>query len=207
MKAIIHKDLIVGVVNGDIHAPKIPIGLQNLPTSRLRFNEKDIVDASTYTTFYIDKDGTKHIVQFDSNLQELKCNFDDELINDNDTWRVKTTEDYLQDYKQQKKSKIKQAFLEACVKPLTVDDILWDGGFESASKINGAVQLAQALSADNVTIYDYYNQPHDLTIDDAQKLIIEIGKKFQSDIASKQKLYAQIENATTKNGVDKIVWS
>jgi len=206
MKAIISKDLIIGITEGDIFAPEIPIKLQNLPINRLRFNGKEVVDATTYTTFYIDKNGIKHIIQFDSTFQELKCNFDNELINDNDSWRVKTPKDYLQNYKQQKKAEIKQAFLKASVEPVTINNILWNGGFDSAIKINGAIQLAQTTNASDVTIYDYNNQSNQLTIDDAQNLAIEIGKKYQSDLAKKQTLYAQIENATTKDDIDKIVW-
>jgi len=112
----------------------------------------------------------------------------------------------LDDLKSFKKSEIKQAFLQASVEPVTVGTVTWNGGFESVSKINSAIQLAQVLGMSTVTLYDYSNTPHELAIADAQNVVIELGKKYQADFAKKQELYAQIENATTLEELELIRW-
>jgi len=108
MKALIDKDLVIGIAEGDISDIEIPMKLQNLPLSQLRFDGQKIVDASTYTTFYVDENGTKHIIQHNPSWQELQCKFDDELVNENGVWRVKTKEDYLKELKQDLKNQVTQ---------------------------------------------------------------------------------------------------
>lgn len=112
MKAIVNKDLVISVVIGDVEALNIPEYLQNLPNYQLRFDGQKIVDASTYTTFYIDENGIKHIVQHDPSWQELQCKFDDILVKDSDTgnWRAMTEEEI----KEQKEKERIQELSDAC---------------------------------------------------------------------------------------------
>ena len=113
----------------------------------------------------------------------------------------------LDDVKNIKKNEIKSAFLKASVEPITVNDVTWNGGYESATKINGAIQLAQALGQETVILYDIENKPHEMSLADAQNVVIEIGKKYQADLAKKQSLYAEIEEATTIDELKAINWN
>ena len=112
----------------------------------------------------------------------------------------------IDDLKRIKKGEIKKAFSASSVENVAVGTVTWNGGFESIGKINGAIQLAQALGQTTVTLYDAANTPHDLSVADAQSVVIELGKKYQSDFAKKQSLYAQIDAAATEQEIDAIVW-
>jgi len=73
----------------------------------LRYDGEKIVKPRNYNTFFIDEKGIKHIKKFKDNWQELKCNFDDELVFDKTLkkWRVKTEKEKL---KEEKEKLIKQ---------------------------------------------------------------------------------------------------
>ncbi len=77
----------------------------------LRYNPEteeiiDIRELPQPYTFYIDEKGIKHIIQLNQNWQPLKCNWDDELVNDNRTWRVKTETEKLQEKIQEKQEEL-----------------------------------------------------------------------------------------------------
>lgn len=79
------------------------VGGYELPTSipeaealtRTRLLDNKVVDASKYTTFYIDKEGFKHIEHLDASWQILICNWDDELILEDNSWVIKTGAHFL----------------------------------------------------------------------------------------------------------------
>lgn len=65
----------------------------SVPLTLLRFDGLKVVDARTIKNFYIDEAGVKHIILHDPAWQPLVCNFDDELILDNNIWRIKNNSD------------------------------------------------------------------------------------------------------------------
>jgi len=100
---VVNNDLIIGYTTN----PDIKITLPHLELLYLRYNSqtKQIIDIRELPqpyTFYIDEKGIKHIVQLDESWQPLKCNWYDELVNENGIWRVKTEEEKLEEYKQEK---------------------------------------------------------------------------------------------------------
>lgn len=52
----------------------------------------EVVDVSTYTHFYIDDGGRKHVVS-DAKYQYLECRINDELVIDEGLWRKKNASD------------------------------------------------------------------------------------------------------------------
>ena len=102
MKYYIVEDLIQGLLNPGSLVPDV---------NYLRYNPKtkEVIDIRKLPqpyTFYIDGKGIKHILQLNQNWQPLQCNYDDELINDNGIWRVKTETEKLQEKKQEKQEKL-----------------------------------------------------------------------------------------------------
>jgi len=98
MKYYIVEDLIQGLLNPGSLVPDV---------NYLRYNPKtkEVIDIRKLPqpyTFYIDEKGIKHILQLNQNWQPLQCNYDDELINDNGIWRVKTEAEKLQEKIQEK---------------------------------------------------------------------------------------------------------
>ncbi|MCX4026912.1 hypothetical protein H0A36_12050 [Endozoicomonas sp. SM1973] len=94
-------DVVTGVING-----KAPDNIDYL-----RFNGEQVVDARNYSEFYIDKNGTKHIVQHEADWQPLICDFNDDLVKDSNGWRTKTEQEKLQEKIEAIKENRRQAYL------------------------------------------------------------------------------------------------
>jgi len=91
-KAIIDKGFVVGVVQGDIDAPVIPESLIHIHISQLLINENDeVVDASTFTEFYINNDFRKLLIKPEQDSVKLTCSYSDIIIkNESDEYVVAT---------------------------------------------------------------------------------------------------------------------
>ena len=63
-------------------------------SANLRDIDNTIIDATLLTTFFVDDDGKKHIVNYQS-WQQLNCDFFDVLTNSAGIWRVSTEIDQL----------------------------------------------------------------------------------------------------------------
>ena len=105
MKGIIEGDLIIGV------ATHTGVNIPHTYIEFLRYDKdaKEVVDIRELSqpyTFYIDEKGIKHILQLNPNWQPLKCSWDDKLVNDNGSWRVKTETERLQEKKQEKQEEL-----------------------------------------------------------------------------------------------------
>jgi hypothetical protein len=112
----------------------------------------------------------------------------------------------LSQLKDEKRAEIKQAYLEAADAAVALDAIVWDGGFESAIKLDAAMRLSEAAGADGVIFYDSDNVSHALNFDDALDVCIGVAVAYQTALGIKQKLYSDIEKATTVAAVNKIKW-
>ena len=106
MKGIIkNDDLVIGT------ATHTGVSIPHIDIKFLRYNPEtdeviDIRNLPQPYTFYIDEKGIKHILQLNPNWQPLKCSWDDKLVNDNGSWRVKTETEKLQEKKQEKQEKL-----------------------------------------------------------------------------------------------------
>lgn len=80
---------------------------------RFDVESKSIVDARNYSKFFIDSKGVKHIAQHDETWQSLECSFSDELIRSGKTWRIKTTDDELNEKQKTAHVTIKAKHAEA----------------------------------------------------------------------------------------------
>ena len=70
----------------------------------------------------------------------------------------------------------------------------WNGGQDSASYIQGAVGLAQALGEENVQITDIDNVAHTMTFTDALTVAATVGAQFRDAFLKKQAGLVEIAN-------------
>lgn len=70
----------------------------------------------------------------------------------------------------------------------------WNGGQDSASYIQGAVGLAQALGEEDVTITDIDNVSHTMSFSDAMTIAALIGAQFRVAFFKKQNTLVEIAN-------------
>ena len=105
----------------------------------------------------------------------------------------------------QKRNEIRSAYQKAADDPVIAIDITWNGGMDSAMKLDGAKRLAELCGQDHVTFYDIENSSHSLTMKQADEVIKEVGIAFQTALAKKQGLFKQITQADNKE-LELIKW-
>lgn len=109
--------------------------------------------------------------------------------------------------KAEKKAEIKAAFIDASNADVTDDNNnTWNGGFDSAMKLDAAKRLAETIGSPTVTFFDVDNQAHMLSIADATDVVLAVSNVFQAALAQKQNLYDEINDATTVAQLDAAEW-
>ena len=103
-----------------------------------------------------------------------------------------------------KKQQIRAAFTTAAALPVTdANGIIWDGGYDSALKLDAAKRMAELAALTNVTLFDSTNTAQTLTIAQANTVILAIGADYQTKFTTKQSLMAQVDAlATTATQAD-----
>lgn len=112
----------------------------------------------------------------------------------------------LDNVKAEKLNEIRTAYEADATLPVEALGFTWDGGFDSAIKLDAAKRLSEAAGAPGVRFYDTSNVGHDLSFSDALTVCIEVAVAFQNSLAKKQTLFAQVNEATSKTQVAAISW-
>ena len=105
-----------------------------------------------------------------------------------------------------KLAEIKKTYLQAADAPVEALGFIFDGGFESAIKLDAAMRLSQAAGAPGVIFYDASNIGHELGFADALQVCIAVAVAYQTALGKKQSLYTKIETAQTMADLELIVW-
>jgi len=92
---------------------------------------------------------------------------------------------------------IKDQFEVTANAPVDVSGVLYDGGYDSALKLDAARRLAEKVGNTTVTFYDASNVAHELSLADADTVIIAIASAYQAALADKQTKLTQAQQATT----------
>lgn len=117
-----------------------------------------------------------------------------------------TDAELLANTKTTQKNIVKASFEAACEELVVDNGISYNGGYESAIKLDSAKRLAETLGLTTVTFFDIDNIGHNLTIAEAANVVSAIGVKYQQDFSKHQALKVQIDNATTIDEIDAIIW-
>ena len=139
------------------------------------------------------------------------CVYNEQLQRWETDWiiRDKTAEELAEDLsvaKNKKREEIKQAFATEELQPVESLTIQWNGGYDSALKMDGAKRMAEMMTLNSVEFYDVNNIGHDLSIPDAETVITGVGAVYQTLFQKKQSLFRQIDSATTVAEVELVVW-
>ena len=108
-----------------------------------------------------------------------------------------TEEELLVQAKEAKRNEIRNVFNIESEAPVIVGTVSYHGGFDSASKLDGAKRMVETAGGTEVTFFDVDNLPHVLTLAEATTVILTIGADYQTKFATKQAKMVQVENATT----------
>jgi hypothetical protein len=122
---------------------------------------------------------------------------------------IKTAEQLAQEAlvakREAKRTSVRASFKEDSVKSVTVNNVEYNGGFDSAIKLDAAIRLAESVGLGTVVFYGVYNDGHELSLADAKEVTTQIAAKYQQSLAKKQNLMKQVEDASLEE-LDGINW-
>jgi len=149
------------------------------------------------------------VVQIQPNKEDGFIKIDDNIIcgmvqNEDKTFSL--PEKDIEQVRDLKKEELTNAFNEESTKPVEVNSIMYNGGFDSAIKLDAAKRLNETAGLTVVTFYDIDNKPNLLSIGDATVVIMTIGNKFQTDLAYYQDLKVQLAGKKLVNTIEALSW-
>ncbi len=113
----------------------------------------------------------------------------------------------LEDYKKWKKQQIKQAFQNSFNNGYTCSNgITMDCKLEDIDKLDKGLRLAQKLNQAQMVVRDFYNQEHELIIDEVDNMLTELGINWQTQWQKKIQLQKQVDEAQTIEEILNINW-
>lgn len=121
-------------------------------------------------------------------------------------WHLEPVPKSLIELKAEKLSEIRTAYSAAVIAPVEALGHTWDGGFESAIKLDAAMRLSQAAGGEGVIFYDVSNIGHALNFADALQVCIAVASAYQRVLSQKQSLFSAVQNAENLPELDLIIW-
>ncbi|TVO57514.1 hypothetical protein [Denitromonas halophila] len=112
----------------------------------------------------------------------------------------------FEEMKESKRADIRAAYALSAEAPVIADGVTWDGGFDSAIKLDAAKRLAESAGLSDVTFYSSDNLPHVLSFSAALQIVIAVAGAFQSALATKQTLMRAIDDAADTDELALVVW-
>ena len=85
-------------------------------------------------------------------------------------------------------------------------NITMDCDFFDAMKLKSGIELMQQLGQTQMIVRDHFNKDHLMSIENANKLVVEVGLYYLSQWKKKGKLIEKIEQAQTLEEVLNITW-
>lgn len=108
--------------------------------------------------------------------------------------------------KDAKLNEIRKSYESDALTPVNSLGVLWDGGFDSAIKLDAAKRLCEAAGAPGVRFFDNSNNAHNLSFTDALTVCIDVAVAFQNSLAKKQALFGQVKAAESLAEIEAIKW-
>lgn len=112
----------------------------------------------------------------------------------------------LENSKTEKYIEIKKDFTTQESESILIDGVQYQGGYDSAIKLDSAKRLNESAGLNEVVFYDAQNNPHELLLNDANNIVITVSGKYQKDFGKYQSLKVDIKNAVTIEQVELIKW-
>jgi len=114
--------------------------------------------------------------------------------------------------KEDQKDLVRNDFYIDTLQPVHVidendEETWWNGGFDSAIRLDAALRLTQKIPGyTTCIIHDYYNESHEYTFSGVDIITVAIGSDYQQKFGRKEALLVDIENASGIEEVQSIVW-
>lgn len=113
---------------------------------------------------------------------------------------------HLASAQERKRVEIREAFEAESNRPVLIAGVEWHGGYESGMKLDGAMRLAEKGGLAATRFFDTTNTGHDLSIAEANAVVLGVAGKYQQDFDKKQSLMRQIDAVRTEQDLVVISW-
>lgn len=107
--------------------------------------------------------------------------------------------------REDKKEELANAFNVESIKQVKVNEVFYNGGYDSALKLDSAKRMSELAGLDKASFFDIENKEQVLSLANATTVILTIGAKYQQDFGKYQSLKTQIEISTLEE-LESIVW-
>lgn len=104
-----------------------------------------------------------------------------------------------------KQYEIRKSFEENSNANVLALGFYWNGGFDSAIKLDAAMRLSQAANQSSVVFFDVDNNRHTLNFSDALTIVITVAGTYQYTLAKKQELMVAVSTSTLET-IGNISW-
>lgn len=108
--------------------------------------------------------------------------------------------------KEDKYNEIRSHYERDSNAPVQALGVTWNGGFDSAIKLDAARRLSDAAGAIMVTYYDVNNVAHEFYLQEALDIVIAVSSAYQTQLGKKQDIFIQIANAKNEDELSLIQW-
>jgi len=112
----------------------------------------------------------------------------------------------LSDLRNTRKDVIRAAYELDSNSNILVGTVTYQGGFDSAIKLDAAKRLAEAAGLTSVTFYDASDVAQTLTLPDAMVVVLTVAGAYQASLAKKQAAMVAIDAASTKTKINAVTY-
>jgi len=116
-------------------------------------------------------------------------------------------QELLEKAKQSKKQEVINSFNNTLSQGYTCSNgIKMDATYDDIRKLKDGCDLVQSLGSDKAVIRDYNNENHELSLDEVNDMLKELGSNYQIQLQKLWQLKDAITNAGSIEEVEQIVW-
>ena len=112
----------------------------------------------------------------------------------------------LEEARKAKRSELHWWLIAVDEQVVTVGGVNYHAGYDSAMRLDAAKRLSELAGLTTCTFTDVDNVAHELSLVDAEGVILSVGAHYQAAFQQKQAWAIQIANATTIAELPVIVW-
>lgn len=112
----------------------------------------------------------------------------------------------LIDAKNQKKQELQTKFNQVSVEPVTINDISYYGGYESAQKLDAKRRLIVESGDTEVKYFDTDRVYHRHTLQEALNVCVAIAMKYEADLEHYNNKLKEVDSKLKVSTVQAITW-
>jgi hypothetical protein len=101
----------------------------------------------------------------------------------------------LEELKEYERLRVRDYLRTQLRNPVEVNGISWNGDMGSIQRLVALKSILDASADSTMSIYDWYNEPNEMTSDQIASLISELNTNLQVKLAEKQAKLVEIDNA------------